>query len=291
MTIKEMIARKSELIRLKKATLKKADIIEFDIPEVVKTFNASGGTIKEDTENEIYRTIVGNTYGYMDSHDDVHIKGIFTKSINENGQNVLHLHDHVHQLSAKVGTPLKVYEKELKWSDVGLNKSGTTTALLMDSRIEKSRNENIFLDYKNGEIKQHSVGMQYVKLELAVNDPEEKEEYAVWEKYINEVANKERAEEKGYFWAVLEAKLMEVSCVIKGSNELTPTLENKNEDIESLVKLSEELTENPTKENLTYFCSQLKALQEGEAVAKTLPKIEKPQLKINPLFNHLTQLK
>ncbi len=113
MTIKDMIARKSDLIRLKKATFKKADIVDFEIPEVIKTFKAVGDTIKDDTENELFRTIVGNTYGLMDSHDDVHIKGIFTKSINENGGNVLHLHDHVHQLSAKVGTPLKVYEKEL----------------------------------------------------------------------------------------------------------------------------------------------------------------------------------
>ena len=32
----------------------------------------------------IKRMIIGNTYNWMDSHDDVHMKGIFTKSIQEN---------------------------------------------------------------------------------------------------------------------------------------------------------------------------------------------------------------
>lgn len=282
-----MIANKAQLIKLKKATLKKCDNIS--LSNGVKSI-ALKSELKADSENEIYRTVVGNTYGFMDSHEDVHIKGIFTKSIKESGDKVLHLHDHVHQLAAKVGTPQRVYEQELNWSDVGMTKEGTTTALLMDSRIEKSRNENIFTDYKNGDIDQHSVGMVYTKIDLAVNDPEEKEEFAVWERYKDQVINIEKAEELGYFWAVTEAKLIEISCVIRGSNELTPTLEPKT-DASELVELQEKVLENPTKENLLHFCNQFKALQNCEAVDKTLPNIEKPQTKNNPLFNHLTQLK
>jgi hypothetical protein len=33
--------------------------------------------------------------------------------------------------------------------------------------------------------------------------------------------------EDGYFWAVKQGKLLEVSAVLRGANELTPTLENK----------------------------------------------------------------
>jgi hypothetical protein len=169
---------------------------------------------------------------------------------------------------------------------VGLDTSGTTTALLMDSKIQKSRNENIFEDYKSGQITQHSVGMMYVKIELCINDPEEKEEFANWEKYKGEVINIDKAEEQGFFWAVLEAKLIEISCVIQGSNELTPTLEPKNYDFEGLENLTELVAENPTKENLLYFCEQVKALREGEAV-KTLPEIEKPQVNKKQFFKHL----
>jgi len=288
MNIKELIKNKAEIIKLKKAQLKKGDIISFDTKAQITT-KADVNTADSDTE--IHRTIVGNTYGFMDSHDDVHFKGIFSKSIKENGTKVLHLHDHVHELAAKVGTPLEVYEKEVSWADVGLKTGGTTTALLMDTRIEKERNPNIFKDYLNGSINQHSVGMQYVKIDLAVNDPEEEEEYATWNKYKDEVINLEKAEEQGFFWAVTEAKLIEISCVIAGSNELTPTLETKTYDFEALNELSEQVKNNPTKENFLHFCNQFKALQEGEAVVKTLPEVEKPQKKINPLFNHLTQRK
>jgi len=274
MNIKELIKNKAEIIKLKKAQLKKGDIISFDTKAQITT-KADVNT--PDSDSEIYRTIVGNTYGFMDSHDDVHFKGIFSKSIKENGTKVLHLHDHVHELAAKVGTPLEVYEKEVSWADVGLKTGGMTTALLMDTRIEKERNPNIFKDYLNGSINQHSVGMQYVKIDLAVNDPEEEEEYATWNKYKDEVINLEKAEEQGFFWAVTEAKLIEISCVIAGSNELTPTLETKTYDFEALNELSEKVKTNPTKENFLHFCNQYKALQEGEAVDKTLPEVEKPQ--------------
>jgi len=272
--LKELVRNKAELMRLKKAQLKKADVVDFDSTKQITT--KADGT-NNDTATEIFRTIVGNTYGFMDSHDDVHIKGIFSKSIQENGTRVLHLHDHVHELAAKVGSPVRVYEKEVQWSDVGLKVAGSATALLMDTKIEKERNANIFKDYLNGEIDQHSVGMQYVKLELCVNDSEEKEEFANWERYKGDVINIEKAEGQGYFWAVLEAKLIEISCVIQGSNELTPTLENKKLDFESINILSELVKSNPSKENFLHFCNQVKALQEGEAVDKTLPEVEKPQ--------------
>ncbi|HPZ10702.1 MAG TPA: hypothetical protein PL110_21610, partial [Candidatus Eremiobacteraeota bacterium] len=35
------------------------------------------------------------------------------------------------------------------------------------------------------------------------------------------------ADERGYFWVVKEAKIIEGSAVVMGSNSATPTLENK----------------------------------------------------------------
>jgi hypothetical protein len=90
----------------------------------------------------------------------------------------------------------------------------------------KDRNPFMFEQYAKGFVKNHSVGMRYVKLELALNseskwDVDEKE---VWDKYIDEIANKEDAEAQGYFWAVHEAKIVEGSAVPVGSNKFTPTL-------------------------------------------------------------------
>jgi hypothetical protein len=61
---------------------------------------------------------------------------------------------------------------------------------------------------------------------MAINDPEYKEEYATWQQAIDKIGNKADAEAKGYFWYVKEAKLIEISAVLEGSNELTPTVSN-----------------------------------------------------------------
>ena len=224
MEIKELIERKAELIAFKKAEVKtvKGGLTTVLNTNVIKTNKAS-----QDTDEVLKRTIVGNTYMWMDSHDDVHSKGVFSKSIKERQNSIFHLHDHKFEITAKVGEPTKIYEKELLWSDFGIEKVGSTTALLMDSDIKKELNDKIFNEYKAGRITQHSVGMQYVKIDLAVNDDEYEEEHKVWQDNIDNIGNKEIAEEKGYFWLVREAKLVEISAVLLGSNSLTPTLENK----------------------------------------------------------------
>jgi hypothetical protein len=95
----------------------------------------------------------------------------------------------------------------------------------MDSDIKKAFNQMVFDEYLNKQINQHSVGMMYVKLFTCVNDAQYKEEFAAWNTYFPVVGNPDKALEEGVFWAVTEAKLKEISCVIAGSNELTPTLE------------------------------------------------------------------
>jgi hypothetical protein len=99
----------------------------------------------------------------------------------------------------------------------------------MDSDIMKGYNATMFEQYKDDQVDQHSVGMMYVKMELAVNDPEYKEEFAEWNKHIDNLGNKEEAEKEGMFWAVYEAKLIEISAVLAGSNPITPTLDAKAE--------------------------------------------------------------
>lgn len=218
--IKKMVANKHELIELKKAEKKYTN----GLNAVVKT----GATIKglyKDADDALDRTIIGNTYLWMDSHDDVHAKGCFAKSIKERQNKIFHLHDHEFKITSKVGEPINVYEKEIAWKDLGVNVSGTTEGLCMDTQIIKDYNAQIFNEYKKGNINQHSVGMIYMKIDLAVNDEDYEEEYKAWKDTIDSIGNKEVAIEKGYFWLVREAKLIEISAVLLGSNELTPTLQ------------------------------------------------------------------
>ena len=48
--------------------------------------------------------------------------------------------------------------------------------------------------------------------------------------FTGDNTGKEQAEEQGYFWAVTQAKLIEGSAVVLGSNPITPTLSNKNDE-------------------------------------------------------------
>jgi len=111
---------------------------------------------------------------------------------------------------------------------------GETEALVFDSNIKKDRNPFMFDQYAKGYVKQHSVGMRYVNLFLCMNSDSklDVEEKANWDKYIGEVVNRKDVEDKGYFWAVTEAKMVEGSAVVKGSNNVTPTISVKdNEEI------------------------------------------------------------
>jgi hypothetical protein len=225
---------KDEAVHLKRSEKKICD-------DVVITFEELQKALKEEGENKavrylhedlpdagvVKRTIVGNTYNWLDSHDDVHLNNLFAKSVAEKGTKVPLLHDHIFQLDAKVGTITSLAEKEIKWKELGVAKSGTTMSLIAEADIKKRLNELVYDAYLNNEIDQHSVAMVYVKMALAINDKDYTDEYKVWKAVIDLLGNKSKADAQGYFWAISEAKLIEISGVLMGSNELTPTLGNK----------------------------------------------------------------
>ena len=123
------------------------------------------------------------------------------------------------------GEDLEVELMDTTFKALGYDYEGETQALVFNSTVKANRNKYMFDQYRDGRVKNHSVGMQYVKIFLAINDKNEPENYRIWQKYINEVANKETAEDNGYFFAVTEAKLIEGSAVPIGSNVITPTLQ------------------------------------------------------------------
>jgi hypothetical protein len=64
-----------------------------------------------------------------------------------------------------------------------------------------------------------------MKIVLCINDSNDAEHFANWNKYYQFVINKPTVDSVGYFWAVTEIKLYEVSFVLWGSNELTGVIE------------------------------------------------------------------
>lgn len=235
MTIEEIVKNKASLIAQKKAAVKHGDVVT--MPASVVTQKAATGAEK----GTIQVKAVINTTGFLDSHDDVHIKGIWNKSVKEL-KYPMHLQEHKLAFDKIIadGDEVKVSVQDITWKELGYSYSGSTDALVFDSTISIKRNSFMAEQYQNGYVKNHSVGMQYVKLFLAVNDERYKEEFATWNQYIDQVANKEEAEERGYFWAVTEAKIIEGSAVPIGSNTATPTLEVKEAE-----KITSEIIEPP----------------------------------------------
>lgn len=233
MELKHIIENKKELIRFKKSTVKRFVNGINQIP--MKALQIENKALPTDEEEVLYRTIIGNTYNWLDNHGDVHLGGCFTKSINENVPFILA--DHKADVTAKIGKALKTLELELTWEQLGIDKEGTTESLVSDVEIIKALNPSVFHQYKNNMINQHSVGMQYVSIDLAINDTYDKDGFANWGKYLPLLGNEKDADECGYFWIVKEAKLFEISAVLQGSNTLTGVLDNNTTDEAQIEKI------------------------------------------------------
>lgn len=227
---KALINNKKELISIKKSVTKNADAVSFGYLDTSVKIDAN----KEDVQSQLNDPetlnvkVVINTTNFLDSHGDVHINGIWNKSVKDNVY-FLHLQEHERDFDKVITDTAKGYVQSMAWKKLGLDYEGKTEALIFESTIEKKRNEFMLNQYANGWVKNHSVGMRYVQLELAINTEAEydKEYKDLWDEYYPIIANKEVADERGYFWVVKEAKIIEGSAVVMGSNSATPTLENK----------------------------------------------------------------
>ena len=234
-----LIENKEDLIYAKKAETKFEDslgdhsinYVQSDFSKGEIGFVTIKNTDGEVTEIEV-RSII-NTTNYLDSHCDVHIPGLWNRSI-KNNTNIKMLQEHQMRFDKVIADKddLDVSLKEYEWKDLGYNVEGKTQALVFDATVKESRNQFMFDQYKNGNVDQHSVGMRYVQIKLAVNSDKDshKNEKEVWDKYYSDIANKEEAEKAGHFWAVIEAKAIEGSAVLLGSNQITPTLARSNKE-------------------------------------------------------------
>lgn len=254
-----LVENKSMLINQKKAAIKHTDGISFVLPaELVKeASNKAEAMISQDASKLFVRSII-NTTKLFDSHLDVHIDGLWKKSISENKDNYL-VEEHKFNFKGIISDNVEVYTKSMSWKSLGYSADGNTEALIYDSILNKDRNEYMFEQYAKKRVKNHSVGMRYIKLFMAINSPLYDEEFETWNKYFDIIANKEDAENRGFFWAVTEAKNIEGSAVVRGSNWVTPTqvIEEKQEPV--ITTLDKDEPSNDTqKEQAVKFLSNIK---------------------------------
>jgi len=226
MTIEEIVRNKATLIAQKKAAIKYADGCIYASLDSNSGEMVSKSSIDVTDINEIEVKAAINTTNILDSHGDVHIKGLWNKSLKENKM-IMHIQEHQLKFDKIIadGKDLKTSVKTMSFKELGYKMDGDTQVLFFDSIVKRNRNLYMFKQYADGNVQNHSVSMRYVKMELAVNNEDYKEEFAVWQKYYDTIANKSDAEALGYFWAIKEAKIIEGSAVPIGSNKITPTLE------------------------------------------------------------------
>ena len=234
-----LVANKDTLTTQKKSVIKLADGIGHTTLSTEKDFReANKSESTEIAQVESFRVkVVINTTNILDSHGDVHIPGLWNKSLKEN-KRIMHIQEHQSSSFDKIiasGEDLKASVESISWKDLGYNALGNTQALVFDSNVKESRNKYMFDQYKQGFVNNHSVGMRYVKMELAVNDEEYEKEKNFYDKYIEQVINRKDAEDLGYFWVVTEAKVIEGSAVPMGSNPITPTINIKEPSILSMI--------------------------------------------------------
>jgi len=178
------------------------------------------------------RTILANTYWWMDTHSDVHLgrgeeseNAIFSESIKGRTNKIFPIDQHNFSLDGRMGKTLDIYEAPVSWRSLGVGKTGMSEGLFAVAQIEQKKNAARYEDYLNDEIDQHSVGMRYIDVQTAVNDEKNfPKEAATYKKYIHKVGNRAAAEKQGFFFAVGKGHVGEYSAVISGSNELTPTI-------------------------------------------------------------------
>jgi hypothetical protein len=228
-------ANKAMLIAEKKSAIKQADAVSF----VDKSLEFHHGDTIDKAEvvlatsptAPIKVTAVINTTNILDSHGDVHIPGLWKKSLGETMRHYL-IKEHRFNFDNVISDKVTATARAMKWAALGFPWEGSTQALVFESEIAPSDPTGMYERYRAGKVHEHSVGMRYMKLDLAINTEAQgyDEEKAVWDKYIDQIANKEAAMDKGYFWVVTEAQVIEGSAVLRGSNYATPTISVKNEE-------------------------------------------------------------
>lgn len=218
----------SELVKNKKLAIadkKKDSIVKTCGFSVVSTSDETKSYKTAGIGDTIYPVI--NTTNFLDSHDDVHSKTIWNKSAKEQSGKTFFITDHNMSFDNVISYPgdVEIMLQEIEWRKLGLDVDGVTNALIFKTELKEYANKSYLSALKAGLPIEHSIRMRYIDLELCVNDKDYEEEYKAWQAYISEVANKELAYEKGYFYYIKEAAIaMEGSAVLRGSNSITPTL-------------------------------------------------------------------
>lgn len=185
------------------------------------------GTLKE---GEIKVKAYANVIGWCDSHYDVLIKDSAKKTIKDKGasnkQLIYHLKNHGRTTDDVIGKHVKMSLEDIELNQFNIvSDIKQTQVIIGESVVSEAYDQKCFKLYADNEIKQHSIGLMYIKMFFCMDSDEDEDAMYKenFDRYFPEVINKEKVKESGYFWAVTQIRLLEYSAVLWGSNELSIT--------------------------------------------------------------------
>lgn len=232
-----------------------------------------GSQIKELKIDSDYYYIAVNTTRILDNHTDLHLDGIWNKTVKEQQGKVYLVFGHDMDPTKTIVRKehIEMFVVKIPFSLLGKSYEGETEALIYKFRKDKVVNQTAKEWLDSGDEIEASVRMRYVDISFALNsDKEENKEFKKnFEKYLPLIANKEDFEEIDYFYPVRQAQnLFESSLVLFGSNSTTgqiinnDTKLNKEEKhIEPLKDTQKEIEPSKTdtqKEIYKYLINNLK---------------------------------
>jgi hypothetical protein len=179
-----------------------------------------------------------NTTNVIDSHMDLHLQGIWNKTVKDNPYNPV-LKQHENKFESVIANKAKNLNQNMNFKDIGVDIDFAMQANCNIFTVDKNKQPLMFDKYTSGEVDQHSVGMIYVDLDIAYYDESSQKEMDFFDSMLLQCINPEIAEEAGYVWVIREAKKREGSAVVFASNPLTPTLYVKNYQPQSITGKTE----------------------------------------------------
>lgn len=246
---KHLIANKADIIRQKKSMpIKSAPIVigaPTDKEDANKGLFIQKGIAQTKMEMPAYgedfqKRVIANLCGWMDSYNDVSLMGSFNRTVNNNAGMMYFMRDHSSSTKDIIArmTAEDVTIETVALADLGIESEvKMQEALVFRGLFSEKLDSQAYNAYYYDIAKQHSIGLQYVRLDLAVNDPDFGDEYKVWQDTFDQVINKPKAIEKGYYWAVGEQKVFENSWVLQGANSQTPIMPDSLNDNKTTPKV------------------------------------------------------
>ena len=233
----------SEELLFSELKLNKDDVLSLKKAQIQKSCEKGSGIalksldllkLTEEAKNlaidDNFYYIAVNATKILDSHGDLHVNGIWNKTIKDNkGKNYL-VADHKLELDKVIAkkNDVEMLIAEIPFSLIGKSYPGNTQALIY--KVAKDKVNTNYKEWLESGDVEASVRMRYVGIKMAMNSvkPEDSEELKNYNEYIDQVVNKADFDSIPYFFVITEAEnVKESSLVLFGSNSSTGVISNK----------------------------------------------------------------